>query len=78
MRRLPRADTLVCRCEDVSYGRIEAGWTRRVAKLRTRAGMGACQGRVCGPALEWLLGFESDSVRPPLVPVPVALMGEED
>ena len=77
LRALPRADTLVCRCEDVAYGRIEADWPRRVTKLRTRAGMGACQGRVCGPALEWLLGASPDSVRPPLVPVAIALMEED-
>jgi hypothetical protein len=57
--------------------RVEAEWPRRVTKLRTRAGMGACQGRVCGPALEWLFGAAPDSVRPPLVPVPVALLEED-
>jgi D-hydroxyproline dehydrogenase subunit alpha len=77
LRQLARADTLVCRCEDVSYEQIANAPTRRVAKLRTRAGMGACQGRICGPALEWLLGVESDTVRPPLVPVPIGLMEED-
>ena len=36
----------------------------------TRAGMGACQGRVCGTALGFLRGFPPDSVRSPLAPVP--------
>jgi NADPH-dependent 2,4-dienoyl-CoA reductase/sulfur reductase-like enzyme len=48
-----RDDTLVCRCEEVPYGRLAAasglGATDpRTAKLLTRAGMGWCQGRVCG------------------------------
>ncbi|MGO9256878.1 MAG: FAD-dependent oxidoreductase [Bryobacteraceae bacterium] len=68
LRELPAAETLVCRCEDVSYARIRAcsGW--REAKLHTRCGMGPCQGRVCGGAVEFLLGWRSESVRPPLFP----------
>jgi len=40
--------------------------------------MGACQGRVCGPALAVLRGFAPDTVRPPLVPVPAAILESED
>jgi hypothetical protein len=69
LRRLPRSDTLVCRCEDVGYGRLEGFASAREAKLATRAGMGACQGRVCGAALEFLMGWSPDSVRPPAQPV---------
>lgn len=69
LRGLPLKDTLVCRCEDVSFGRLDASWTRRQAKLYTRAGMGPCQGRVCGPALEFLFGWREDSVRVPIRPV---------
>ena len=60
--------TLVCRCEDVTFGRVRqcAGW--RDAKLHTRCGMGPCQGRVCGGAVEFLLGWKSESVRPPVFP----------
>ncbi len=65
LRRLPRSDTLVCRCEDVGYGRLEGFGSAREAKLATRAGMGACQGRVCGPALGFLHGWEDGSVRAP-------------
>lgn len=52
--RWPRADTLVCRCEEVPRGALdeavrELGATdARTVKLMTRAGMGWCQGRVCG------------------------------
>ncbi|GAB3427141.1 FAD-dependent oxidoreductase [Flindersiella endophytica] len=52
--RLPD-DTLVCRCEEVTAGRlrtaVELGAeTARTAKLLSRVGMGWCQGRVCGYA----------------------------
>jgi NADPH-dependent 2,4-dienoyl-CoA reductase/sulfur reductase-like enzyme len=71
VKMLPQPDTLVCRCEDVPLGRIRGyrGW--REAKLHTRCGMGPCQGRVCGPALEFLEGWKVESVRPPLFPARV-------
>ena len=71
-------ETIVCRCEDVALERIVSCGNRRAAKLYTRCGMGPCQGRVCGPALEFLLGWPRDSMRPPLVPVAVEqLAGSE-
>jgi NADPH-dependent 2,4-dienoyl-CoA reductase/sulfur reductase-like enzyme len=71
LRSLPRADTIVCRCEDVTYASLQGhtGWTD--AKLQTRCGMGPCQGRICGPAVEYLLGWKPVSVRQPLFPVPL-------
>jgi len=78
LRSLPRPDTTVCRCEDVPLGRLAMAASAREAKLLTRAGMGACQGRVCGAALGFLRGFAPDRVRPPLVPVPVAVLAEEE
>jgi len=74
LRRLPTEDTLVCRCEDVAWGAIRACRGARQAKLEARCGMGSCQGRVCGPALEFLLGWPGDRSRPPLVPVPFAAL----
>ncbi|MGH9474296.1 MAG: (2Fe-2S)-binding protein, partial [Terriglobales bacterium] len=74
LRALPRPDTLVCRCEDVTLERIAAagaqaaGSSWRSAKLLSRCGMGACQGRVCGPALEFLLGYAAVGPRPPVFP----------
>jgi NADPH-dependent 2,4-dienoyl-CoA reductase/sulfur reductase-like enzyme len=65
---LARPETIVCRCEDVPLGRITACAGLREAKLSSRAGMGPCQGRVCGPALAFLFGWESDTVRPPVKP----------
>ncbi|MEY9943198.1 FAD-dependent oxidoreductase [Kitasatospora sp. GAS1066B] len=57
-----RPDTEVCRCEEVPAQRIteaveELGATdARTVKLLTRAGMGWCQGRMCGPAVAALAG----------------------
>jgi D-hydroxyproline dehydrogenase subunit alpha len=68
LKSLASDETLLCRCEDVALGRIRrfTGW--RDAKLHTRCGMGACQGRVCGGAAGFLLGWKSESVRPPVLP----------
>ena len=66
---LPSDDTIVCRCEDVEYSRLKEFESWRVAKLQTRCGMGACQGRICSAATEFLFGWEKDSPRPPIFPV---------
>lgn len=71
LRELASGETLVCRCEDVPYSRLVEYTTWRAAKLQTRCGMGPCQGRVCGPATEFLFNWTSDSVRPPLFPTRV-------
>jgi len=76
LRSLPQADTIVCRCEDVSWGRIQAKTSWRSAKLHARCGMGPCQGRICGPALEFLKGWGSESVRPPIFPTTVGNLTE--
>lgn len=67
LKVLATDDTLVCRCEDVSYGEIRQHASWRSAKLHTRCGMGPCQGRVCGPVTAFLCGWSQDSVRPPIV-----------
>jgi len=69
LKKLPRPDTLVCRCEDVTWERLKDLQSGRDAKLQTRCGMGPCQGRVCGSALEALKGWTVQSPRPPLFPV---------
>lgn len=59
------ADTVVCRCEEVTLGEItaareELGATDpRSLKGVTRAGMGMCQGRICGAAMLCLGSDES-------------------
>ena len=71
LRKLPSAGTIVCRCEDVSYSRLQGHASWRAAKLHTRCGMGPCQGRICGPATQFLFNWNPDSVRPPIFPVRV-------
>ncbi|MBZ0230481.1 MAG: NAD(P)/FAD-dependent oxidoreductase [Bauldia sp.] len=69
--------TVVCRCEAVTFAELRAADTTgfgspRSLKLHTRAGMGRCQGRVCGPIISALStgAASAPSVRPPLRPVP--------
>ena len=74
LRSLAQPDTIVCRCEDVHYSQLrsQTSWTE--AKLQTRCGMGPCQGRICGPAVQTLFGWRNTSVRPPLFPVPLSAL----
>jgi NAD(P)H-nitrite reductase large subunit len=79
-------DTVLCRCEEVSLGAIEDALgeghaTAGNVKRRTRAGMGRCQGRYCGPLIDRLVaergGFAQDELsgfapRVPLKPVVIA------
>ncbi|MFZ0814432.1 MAG: pyridine nucleotide-disulfide oxidoreductase, partial [Candidatus Sulfotelmatobacter sp.] len=82
LRSLPLPETIVCRCEDVSHSRLREHTSWRSAKLHTRCGMGPCQGRICGPAVQFLFKWKPDSVRPPVFPARVetlaATAGELD
>jgi len=55
-------ETIVCRCEEVSFGRLRSvaetsqSSSLRSLKLLSRAGLGPCQGRVCGRSVETILG----------------------
>jgi D-hydroxyproline dehydrogenase subunit alpha len=68
LRALTSGETIVCRCEDVTYERLRSHTSWRAAKLHTRCGMGPCQGRICGPASQFLFGWHPESVRPPMFP----------
>ncbi|WP_221355928.1 NAD(P)/FAD-dependent oxidoreductase [Streptomyces beigongshangae] len=77
-------DTQVCRCEEVSAAAVReavdglgAGDVRTV-KLLTRAGMGWCQGRMCGPAVAGLTGCPPTPARRPFArPVPLGVLARE-
>lgn len=71
LRSLSLPETMICRCEDVPYSRLRQHSSWRAAKLHTRCGMGPCQGRVCGPATQFLFKWNPDSVRPPVFPARV-------
>lgn len=77
-------ETVLCRCEEVRVGEVRravedgARGARQVKQL-TRAGMGWCQGRMCGPAVQCLAGGQ-DEVPERLVaaPVPLGALGDAD
>ena len=71
LKKLATPETIVCRCEDVTFERLRTHSSWRAAKLQTRCGMGPCQGRVCGGALDFLFGWRAESVRPPVLPVKI-------
>ncbi len=71
---LATAQTPVCRCEDVMLGDLDGFADARDAKLATRCGMGACQGRICGAALAELGRFPCGAGRPPLFPARLATL----
>ncbi|MGD9675432.1 MAG: (2Fe-2S)-binding protein [Candidatus Bipolaricaulia bacterium] len=74
-------DVIVCRCEEVTLGEIrqairEGAVDVHGVKLRTRAGMGLCQGRTCESLVARILMSElgiprervfPDRVRPPVI-----------
>jgi NADPH-dependent 2,4-dienoyl-CoA reductase/sulfur reductase-like enzyme len=82
LRKLATETTLVCRCEDVSYGALREHLSWRDAKLQTRCGMGPCQGRICGAATEFLFGWHSalveSNIRPPIFPAMISSLGTPD
>jgi NAD(P)H-nitrite reductase large subunit len=79
-------DTLLCRCEEITVGQVrraiaEGATTVSAVRMLTRAGMGRCQGRMCGAPVAELLARElgwpvthvgQATPRPPVLPVPLA------
>ncbi|KPC76017.1 oxidase [Streptomyces sp. NRRL WC-3753] len=73
--------TVVCRCEEVTAGAVRAARAdgahdHRQVKQLTRAGMGWCQGRMCGPAVHCLTARGRERAYEPaerLVATPVTL-----
>ena len=82
----PTDETVVCRCEEVTAGRV-----REMARLGcqgpnqtkffSRCGMGPCQGRICGLGVTQILARELGKppaevgayrIRAPLKPVPMS------
>ena len=81
--KLATPDTLICRCEEVSFADVEAALGEGLeglgaVKRRTRIGMGRCQGRYCAAILDALIAertgrprneFSGMAPRPPAKPV---------
>jgi thioredoxin reductase len=74
LRALCQPDTMVCRCEDVPLSRLKLAQSWREAKLHFRCGMGPCQGRICGPAVNFLFNWQSESIRPPVFPARISTL----
>ncbi|MEL7043935.1 MAG: (2Fe-2S)-binding protein, partial [Pseudomonadota bacterium] len=81
-------DTIICRCESVTLGRLQSLRKEGVGSLgalkrESRAGMGRCQGRYCGALLRESMGLsELDDVsnfapRPPFKPMTVGELAAE-
>ncbi|MCO6449606.1 MAG: (2Fe-2S)-binding protein [Caldilineales bacterium] len=93
---LPDDDTIICRCEEVRLREIraaQAAGSTTLAEIKglTRAGMGNCQGRMCGELIAHCLidlpgigsgyakqieSIGSLSVRPPIHPLRLADMAD--
>jgi len=81
----PADEVIVCRCEEVTAGQIRAVVAHgcqgpNQAKSFLRAGMGPCQGRLCGPVVSAVIAGERGvsvaeigyyRIRPPLKPITV-------
>lgn len=70
-----RDDTVVCRCEETTYGQLKSAAEDPVSsgpqalRLGTRAGLGPCQGRMCGPTVSELCGGAERHHRPIAQPI---------
>jgi NADPH-dependent 2,4-dienoyl-CoA reductase/sulfur reductase-like enzyme len=73
-RALPADETILCRCEDVTLGEVRLHRDWRDAKLHTRCGMGACQGRICGTAASTYFGWQTAQPRPPFHPAQIGTL----
>ncbi len=95
-QELLRDDTIVCRCEEVPAGALResletmAGEDLRTQKGQNRAGMGWCQGRVCGFAVSCIssgadprsasveTSLAQSAKRPLAQPLPLGAIAELD
>jgi len=86
-------NNIICRCEEVTEEEIREAIkkfdlkTMDEVKRITRAGMGLCQGRTCGPLIEKIISEETDkkisellpySKRPPVRPVKIGLLVKKE
>ncbi len=88
----PADDVVVCRCEEVTAGQLRSVARQgcqgpNQAKSFLRAGMGPCQGRLCGPVVSEILADSLGRsvqetgyyrIRPPLKPVTVGELAGAD
>lgn len=68
VKKLAKPDTIFCRCEDVSFAEVAHRRNWRDAKMHTRCGMGACQGRTCSAMAACLFQWQAPTAKTPLSP----------
>jgi NADPH-dependent 2,4-dienoyl-CoA reductase/sulfur reductase-like enzyme len=87
---LAKDDTIVCRCEEITLGEVrtaiaDGATDLKEVKRMTRVGMGNCQGRMCGPAVQEIIardrGLSPERIgylnpRPPIRPIPLSALAE--
>lgn len=87
---LAEPDTIICRCEQVTLRQVReaiAYGAQSVSDVKNlvRTGMGNCQGRTCGSIIAQILAAETGrkladvqylNIRPPIHPVPLAVVEE--
>jgi hypothetical protein len=90
--QLARPDTVICRCEDITLGAVREAIAGEMAsagaiKRLTRAGMGRCQGRYCGPLIVELAAkargapveeLSFFAPRMPFKPVPIGILSSAE
>ncbi|UGQ48805.1 NAD(P)/FAD-dependent oxidoreductase [Massilia endophytica] len=76
LKDMCRPETIVCRCEDVTASALgpHGGW--REAKLATRVGMGACQGKTCSAACSFLFDWTGPGARMPIMPASAGALSQ--
>ena len=79
-----RPDTIVCRCEETTVAELREATSDPVQagshalKLGTRAGLGPCQGRMCGPAVAELCGGTEPHHRPIAQPIRLGELAQKE
>lgn len=85
-------ELVICRCEEVSLAEIDqaielGAISVNEVKRMTRAGMGLCQGRMCGRVVRQIIAqkkgtpidqVEPGRVRAPLRPIKISVLGRSD
>jgi len=85
-------DLIICRCEEVTKKEIlqaiaDGARDLRGIRIRTRAGMGLCQGRSCERLVRKIISEElkinpkklpTTTRRPPIRPLELGLFGRDD
>jgi len=88
-----KVNNTICRCEEITEQEtrdaIRKFNLRTVDEVKrlTRAGMGLCQGRTCGPLIEKIISEETNkkiseifpsNKRPPVRPIKIGLLAKEE